>query len=70
MALILKAKLPKGVVWPFFLMEIGIYLAELGDPRPGVGLRPDGLPDVAWCKVPGGKITLEGKAGTFRVDPF
>jgi formylglycine-generating enzyme required for sulfatase activity len=51
-------------------MEIGIYLAELGDPRPGVGLRPGGLPDIAWCEVKGGKITLEGKAGTFRVEPF
>jgi len=51
-------------------MEIGIYLAELGDPRIGVRLRPDGLPDIAWCEVPGGEITLENETGTFRVDPF
>jgi hypothetical protein len=30
----------------------GDALARLGDPRPGVGLRGDGLPDIAWCKVP------------------
>ena len=24
-----------------------------GDPRPGAGLRPDGLPDIAWCEVNG-----------------
>ncbi|MGH9607743.1 MAG: SUMF1/EgtB/PvdO family nonheme iron enzyme [Terracidiphilus sp.] len=32
-------------------------LAAIGDPRPGVGLRPDGLPDIDWCKV-----ALEGKS--------
>ena len=49
--------------------KIGDRLAEIGDPRPGVGLRKDGLPDIVWCKVPPGEITL-GDAGTFRVDPF
>jgi len=29
----------------------GVALAHLGDPRPGVGLRADGLPDIVWCKV-------------------
>ena len=42
----------------------------IGDPRPGVGLRPDGLPDIAWCAVPGGEVTLEKGAGTFPVAPF
>jgi formylglycine-generating enzyme required for sulfatase activity len=51
-------------------MEIGLYLAELGDPRLGLGLRADGLPDVAWSRVPGGEITLEGGAVTLRVEPF
>lgn len=27
--------------------------------RPGVGLKLNGLPDIAWCHVPGGKITLK-----------
>ncbi len=34
--------------------EIGRRLAELGDPRPGVGLDKDGLLDIVWCKVPAG----------------
>jgi hypothetical protein len=50
--------------------KIGDRLAEIGDPRPGVSLRPDGLPDIVWCQVPGGKINLKEKRGTFRVDPF
>ena len=38
--------------------EAGRKLAELGDPRPGVGLRPDGLPDIAWCEVPAGAFIM------------
>ena len=49
---------------------IGVRLALLGDPRPGVGLRADGLPDLVWCEVPGGEVTLEEEAGTFAVEPF
>ena len=49
-------------------VRIGERLAEIGDPRSGVGLRKDGLPDIVWCKVPKGKITLVKKKGTFRVD--
>jgi formylglycine-generating enzyme required for sulfatase activity len=61
---------------------IGVRLALLGDPRPGVGLREDGLPDIVWCEVPPGEVTLEtdratglrglfgGKAHTFRVEPL
>ena len=44
-------------------------LARLGDPRPGVGLRPDpqdtlkgcGLPDVAWREVSAGMFTMGSK---------
>lgn len=58
---------------------IGQRLAELGDPRPGVGLRADGLPDIAWCFVDvpedlrGKAIPFdsdEGKLGKFRMAPF
>lgn len=49
---------------------IGVRLSLLGDPRPGVGLRADGLPDLVWCAVPGGEVTLEEDAGTFTVEPF
>ncbi|MGO8669817.1 MAG: SUMF1/EgtB/PvdO family nonheme iron enzyme [Capsulimonadaceae bacterium] len=38
----------------------GRRLAEIGDPRPGVGLRPDGLPDIAWRDVPGGEFIYGG----------
>ena len=30
----------------------GWTLGRLGDPRPGVGLTTDGLPDIIWCEVP------------------
>jgi len=49
--------------------KIGDRLAEIGDPRPGVGLRRS-LPDIDWCEVPGGKVKLENNAGTFQVKPF
>lgn len=55
---------------------IGARLAVLGDPRRGVGLRADGLPDLTWCRVPGGSITIyqdesmQEAIGTFDVAPF
>ncbi|MCP4536638.1 MAG: SUMF1/EgtB/PvdO family nonheme iron enzyme [Chloroflexi bacterium] len=36
----------------------GRALTKLGDPRPGVGLRPDGLPDIVRCKVPEGPFLM------------
>ena len=38
--------------------KAGDTLARLGDPRPGVGLRADGLPDIAWCEVPEGPFFM------------
>jgi conflict system STAND superfamily ATPase/sulfatase-modifying factor enzyme 1/bDLD-like protein len=49
---------------------IGDRLAEIGDPRPGVGVDAQGLPRFVWLPVPEGTVTLEGDAGTFRVEPF
>jgi hypothetical protein len=62
---------------------VGVRLSLLGDPRRGAGLRPDGLPDIAWCEVPGGEISLEvertgmlsrwlGSSGSkvYQVEPF
>lgn len=49
---------------------VGQKLAEFGDPRPGVGLRPDGLPDIVWIEIPGGRIKLEGVDHVFEVRPF
>jgi formylglycine-generating enzyme required for sulfatase activity len=51
-------------------VKLGDRLAEIGDPRPGVGLRPDGLPDIVWCKVPGGEIPRGGMRGTHSINPF
>jgi formylglycine-generating enzyme required for sulfatase activity len=65
--------------------EIGDRLDRIDDPRPGVGLLPNGLPDIVWCEIPGGTVTLEGvegaprsrrraakksASGTFTVEPF
>jgi formylglycine-generating enzyme required for sulfatase activity len=36
----------------------GRLLAELGDPRPGVGVREDGVPDIQWCEVPAGPFLM------------
>lgn len=33
-------------------LKIGDELSELGDPRKGVGLRADGLPDIDWVAIP------------------
>ena len=46
---------------------IGTYLSSLGDPRVGVGVRADGLPDVSWCSVPAGSVALEGNRGSSLV---
>ena len=48
---------------------IGVRLSLLGNPRPGVAMRPDGLPDIVRCKAPGGEVTLEEEAGTFPSSP-
>jgi formylglycine-generating enzyme required for sulfatase activity len=53
--------------------SIGLRLALLGDDRPGVGLRPDGVPDIVWHAIPGGEVTLELEgSGTRRFEfaPF
>ena len=46
--------------------EIGDRLDRIGDPRPGVGLLPDGLPDIVWCEVPGGTVNAGGGRGQLR----
>jgi hypothetical protein len=39
--------------------DIGLRLAEIGDPRPGVGVI-DGVPDILWCAIPEGEFGTEG----------
>jgi formylglycine-generating enzyme required for sulfatase activity len=36
----------------------GQALARAGDPRRGVGVRDDGLPDIVWCEVPAGRFLM------------
>ncbi len=40
--------------------EAGRRLAGIGDPRPGVGLRPDGIPDIDWVEIPAGEFIFGG----------
>ncbi|MCI0711397.1 MAG: formylglycine-generating enzyme family protein [Chloroflexi bacterium] len=56
-------------------VRIGDRLNELGDTRPGVGLDNNGVPDIAWCAIPEGEITLtdnrrDVSAARFKVAPF
>ena len=39
----------------------GEALNWLGDPRPGVGLTPEGLPSIVWCDVPEGEFVMGGE---------
>jgi formylglycine-generating enzyme required for sulfatase activity len=39
-------------------VHAGRSLALAGDPRPGVGVRSDGLPDIVWCEVPAGPFLM------------
>ncbi len=40
---------------------IGEWLAQVGDPRPGIGLRKDGLPDLDWCFVKPGEQMIRSE---------
>jgi hypothetical protein len=48
----------------------GRILNEFDDPRAGVGLRPDGLPDILWIEISGGTVKLEKVDRVFKVEPF
>lgn len=51
--------------------EIGRWLAEDGDTRPGVGLTEDGLPDIEWCGVQGGEVQVgDVEGGLIRTGNF
>ncbi len=51
-------------------LTIGQYLAAFDDPRRGVGLTAQGLPDIEWVEIPGGSVKLEEVKGPFRVKSF
>jgi hypothetical protein len=48
--------------------EIGLRFNEIGDKRPGVGVR-NGVPDILWQTIPGGKVQLE-EIGTKTINAF
>lgn len=51
--------------------EIGLRLNQLGDPRRGVGLNENGLPDIVWVNIPTGEVTLDTESRErFTVPPF
>ena len=51
-------------------LEIGDRLAELGDPRTGVGVRADGLPDIDWVEIPGGEFLYGENRAQRYLDAF
>lgn len=50
----LLAVIADGDLPPPVRAAAGRELASLGDPRPGVGVRPDGVPDLRWVRLPAG----------------
>jgi hypothetical protein len=49
----------------------GRVLSLAGDPRPGVGLRPDGVPDIVWCDIPGRRRTKrKGRLRAFKMSKY
>ena len=51
--------------------EIGDRLAQIDDPRLGVGVRADGAPELDadyWVPVPGGEVALEDGGGSFTAE--
>jgi formylglycine-generating enzyme required for sulfatase activity len=53
--------------------DIGDRLGKIGDPRKGVLVLPNGIPDIDWCFVEkGGQITIteDGNNATFTIQPF
>jgi len=42
----------------------GNALNDVGDPRPGVGLTTEGLPDIVWCPIPAGPFLMGNTKAT------
>ena len=55
----LLQELQNPQVLPPRRFEIGNRLNAIGDPRPGVGLDVNGLPDIDWVKIPAGEFIYQ-----------
>ncbi len=44
---------------PYERLKVGNRLAEVGDPRRGVGVDEDGLPDFDWVKIAAGEFIYQ-----------
>jgi formylglycine-generating enzyme required for sulfatase activity len=66
----LLARLTRHTTTHLRRAAIGLWLAEAGDTRPGVGLAPDDLPDLTWCYVPAGEVLIGDVEAPFVVDPL
>jgi hypothetical protein len=49
---------------------IGERLDRIGDPRPGVGVKENDTPDIAWCAIAPGSVTIEGQRTPTDVPAF
>lgn len=59
MVAILTEKQPREAPFPAVERALaGNILAQFGDPRLGVVLRDDGLPDIVWCEIPEGEFLM------------
>ncbi|MCP4657203.1 MAG: formylglycine-generating enzyme family protein, partial [bacterium] len=67
----LTASLRLGALAPKDRAEGGRVLARLDDPREGVGLDADGVPEIDWVKIPAGSFLMgsdEPKYGEYIHD--
>ncbi|MCG8457626.1 MAG: SUMF1/EgtB/PvdO family nonheme iron enzyme [Holophagales bacterium] len=48
----LRRAVELGALEPVDRVRLGQALGRLGDDRPGVGLRPDGMPGIEWVEIP------------------
>jgi formylglycine-generating enzyme required for sulfatase activity len=54
----LRRTLEAGALPPVDRAAAGRALSVLGDDRPGVGVRTDGVPDIAWVEIPAGSFVM------------
>ena len=53
----------RGALPPVERARAGSVLGRLGDPRPGVGLDGDRLPDIVWVSIPSGPFLMGSAKG-------